>query len=236
MVRRKVLLLGFFAFVLSACFCAVAILGFGFRGPRTEPIDLWVTAAETLGTQNIISTIYLNARLFDTIIEVLVFAIAALGVRFYLSARGRPQATDTIPESQVVRVAADVLLPLIVLLGIYIALHGHLSPGGGFAGGVIAGSGLLFAAIALGTETVRSRIRSSVLEWMEWSVLFGILMLAIAPILLSRPALANPLGPGTMGHLLSGGTTPLYGLLIGIKVFVGSWVIVRRFIDHRGEI
>jgi len=236
MKRKKTVLLGIAAVTLSACFCAVAILGFGFRGPRTEPIDPWIVAAEALGTQNIISTNYLNVRLFDTIIEVLVFAIAALGVRYYLTARGRRREADAIPESRVVRVAADVLLPPIVLLGIYIVLHGHLSPGGGFAGGVIAGTGLLLAAIALCTETVRSRISSSVLEWVEWAVLCGIIVLAVVPVTLSRPALANPIGPGTMGRLLSGGTTLLYSMLIGVKVFVGSWVIVRRFIDHRGEI
>ena len=227
---------------LTAAFCVVVLLGFGFTAPqgadvaRSVDVDRWIDVARQTGAVNIVSAIYLDARLFDTLLEVLVFAVAVLGVRFYLTARGRPEPVESIPESNVVRVAADILLPLILLVGIYVTVHGHISPGGGFSGGVIAGSGLLLAAIALGTGTVAARFGGRLLDRLEWGALIGILLVAAVPILFARDPLSNLLPPGLPGRIGSGGSILLYNGLIGVKVCIGSWVIVRHFVDHRGDI
>jgi len=235
-VRRAPVFTILAAIVLVAGFCAVVLTGFGFREPSAGDIDAWADVARRTGAINVVSSIYLNARLFDTLLEVLVFAVAVLGVHFYLTARGRPEPVESIPESNVVRIAADILLPPILLISIYVVLHGHLSPGGGFSGGVIAGTGLLLAAIALGTDTVTARLGPRLLDRAEWGTLLGILFLAFAPIFAGRPLLSDLLPAGTPGRLASGGSILLYNALIGAKVFVGSWVIVRHFVDHRGEI
>jgi len=224
------------AVLLVGGFCILILTGFGFRGPGDGASDAWINAARETGALNVVSAIYLNTRLFDTVLEVLVFAVAVLGVHFYLTARGRAEPVESIPESSVVRIAADLLLPLILLISIYIVLHGHLSPGGGFSGGVIAGTGLLLTAIALGTKTVAARFGPRLLERLEWGALLGILFLAALPALLARPPLSDLLPPGTPGRIASGGSILLYNGLIGVKVFIGSWVIVRHFVDHRGEI
>lgn len=227
---------------LTAAFCVVVLLGFGFSEPhgidlaRSAGADRWIGVARQTGAVNVVSAIYLDARLFDTLLEVLVFAVAVLGVRFYLTARGRPEPVESIPESNIVRVAADILLPLILLVGIYVTVHGHISPGGGFSGGVIGGSGLLLAAIALGTGTVAARLGHRLLDRLEWGALLGILLVAAVPILLARDPLSNLLPAGTPGRIGSGGSILLYNTLIGVKVFIGSWVIVRHFVDHRGDI
>lgn len=227
---------------LTIAFCIVVLLGFGFRGPTAGTADpalsvaTWVDVAEDAGARNVVSAIYLNVRVFDTILEVLVFSVAVLGVHFYLTPRGRPESVESIPESSVVRVAADVLLPLILLIGIYVTVYGHLSPGGGFSGGVIAGTGLLLAAIALGTETVTARLGRRRLERLEWATLVGILVVGLVPVLVGRTPLVDLLPTGNPGRIGSAGSILLYNGLIGLKVFVGSWVIVRHFVDHRGEI
>jgi len=222
--------------ILVTVFCLVAIRDFDYAGARTSGSDVWVDVAHGTGAANVISSIYLGARLFDTILEVLVFSVAALGVRFYLSARGRSYEAELVPESHIVRVAVGVLLPPILLLGIYVLSYGHLSPGGGFSGGVIGASGLLFAAISLGTAHVSQRMRPPVLRWMEWSVLLGLIALAALPATCSLPLLADPLPAGRMGSLMSGGSIPLYNGLIGLKVFIGAWIVIKHFVDHRGEI
>ncbi|MGB2982676.1 MAG: MnhB domain-containing protein [Candidatus Bipolaricaulia bacterium] len=222
--------------LLIAAFCTVILTAFGFRGSRDVGTERWIDVARQTGAVNIVSSIYLGARLFDTLLEVLVFAVAVLGVHFYLTARGHPEPVESIPESRVVRVAADILLPLILLIGIYVTVHGHLSPGGGFSGGVIAGTGLLLAAIALGTSVVAARFGRLLLERIEWGALLGILVLAVAPVLFARLPMSDLLPPGRPGSLGSGGSILLYNGLIGVKVFIGSWVIVRHFVDHRGEI
>jgi len=244
MIRRETIasasrssaVLAVIAVLLVGLFCVVVILELGYSGPRPIDVDRWIRVAEEAGATNVVSSIYLGARLFDTILEVLVFAVATLGVRFYLGTRGYKEVVQSIPESNVVRVGAAVLLPPVLLLGIYVVAYGHLSPGGGFAGGVIAASGLLLAAIALGTERINARLRPAVLHGFEWGVLLAILTLATLPAPLSMPLLSDPLPSGRMGSLVSGGSIPLYNAMIGVKVFLSSWVIAKHFVDHRGEI
>jgi len=235
-VRRTHLLLPVIAVLLVAGFCVTVLVGFEFRGTIEHATAGWIEVAERTGAINVVTAIYLNARLFDTILEVLVFAVAVLGVHFYLTTRGRPERVESIPESNVIRIAADVLLPLILLVAIYVVVHGHLSPGGGFSGGVIAGTGLLLTAIAVGTETVAARFGPRLIERLEWTALLGILVLGLVPVLVGRTPLSDLLPPGEPGRIASGGSLLLYNGLIGLKVLIGSWVIVRHFVEHRGEI
>jgi len=235
-IPRRAAALAATTLLLVGLFCALAIHEFGYAGVRPQHIETWIGVAETAGAANVVSSIYLGARLFDTILEVLVFAVAALGVRFYLTARGPREPVESIPESNVVRVGATVLLPPILLLGVYVVAHGHLSPGGGFSGGVIAASGLLLAAIALGTDRISARLRPGLLHGLEWGVLLAIIALATLPAVLSMPILSDPLPNGRMGSLDSGGSLPLYNVLIGVKIFLAGWIIAKHFVDHRGEI
>lgn len=53
---------------------------------------------------------------------------------------------------QVVRVMCTLLAPLIMIFGIYVVAHGHYGPGGGFAGGVVVGVGVILLRITLPRE------------------------------------------------------------------------------------
>ncbi len=136
------------ALVLVTCFCALLMMTFEYHGAREGAGSLYIKRGTTdTGAANLVSAIYLNYRLYDTLFEILVFSTAVLGVRFYLAKRGRREEEVTrIPESQVIRTSADLLFPPILLLGIYLVLFGHISPGGGFSGGTVAGTGLLLCA------------------------------------------------------------------------------------------
>lgn len=226
------------ALVLVTCFCALLMMTFEYHGAREGAGSLYVKRGTTdTGAANLVSAIYLNYRLYDTLFEILVFSTAVLGVRFYLAKRGRREEEVTrIPESQVIRTSADLLFPPILLLGIYLVLFGHISPGGGFSGGTVAGTGLLLCAIALGADVVAQRFHETALERFEWEILLAILLLALVPVLFGRLPLTDLLSHGRLGSLLSGGSILIYNALIGIKVFIGTWVIIYAFIRHRGEI
>jgi multicomponent Na+:H+ antiporter subunit B len=198
--------------------------------------DYLASGTSDTGAANLVSAIYLNYRLFDTLFEILVFSVAVLGVRFYLVGREEEESVDSIPESGIVRTSADLLFPLILLIGIYLTLLGHLSPGGGFSGGVVAGSGLLLCAVAVGADVVGQRFHETLLERLEWGVLLVILLVGLLPLLFHRLPLVDLLPRGKVGRLISGGAIPLYNILIGGKVFIGTWVIIHYFLRHRGEI
>ena len=63
----------------------------------------------------------------------------------------------TEQQSIVVRTLCRLLVPFIQLFGLYVIIHGHSSPGGGFQGGVILGSSFILLGIAYGIEEVKRR-------------------------------------------------------------------------------
>lgn len=225
------------AIALVMAFCITVGIAFRFR-PLEEPIadSLYVQEAKKTGAANLVSAIYLEVRLYDTLFELLVFSVAVLGVRAYLRGRGREEPATEIPESRVVRTSADLLFPFLLLLGLYLTAFGHLTPGGGFSGGVVAASGLLLCAIALGSENVAARVHEHWLERMEWGIPLLLLFLGIVPLVFGMPPFTDLLPKGEIGRVGSGGTIPVHNLLVGVMVFIGTWLVVHAFIRHRGEI
>ena len=61
------------------------------------------------------------------------------------------------PPDLIIRMVCRGLAPFIQLFGLYVIMHGHSSPGGGFQGGVILASSFILLAIAEGRETFRRR-------------------------------------------------------------------------------
>ena len=226
------------ASVLVACFCILLMMTFGYRGAQEEAGAAYIeNGVSDTGAANLVSAIYLNYRLYDTLFEILIFSVAVLGVRFYLvQQKGSAEEVTHIPESQVIRISADLLFPPILLLGIYLVLFGHPSSGGGFSGGAVAGTGLLLCAIALGADVVARRFHETALERFQWEVLVAILFLALIPVLFGRLPLTDLLPRGRLGSLVSGGSILIYNALIGVNVFIGTWVVIYSFVRHRGEI
>lgn len=218
-------------------FCGLVLRDFGVRGVGEEASLVWVAAARTLGARNVVASIVLGVRLIDTLVEVLVFTTAVLGVRYFLELPdGRAEAPEVIPESRLVTVSASVFLPLVFVIGAYVTVFGHLSPGGGFSGGAIAASGLLLAAVAVGAKQVDARFHESTSERIEWGALVALFVLGLVPVVWGRLPLTDLLPAGTQGRLASGGTILSYNLLIGVKVLMGSWVVIHHFLRHRGEV
>ncbi len=114
--------------------------------------------AET-GAVNIVAGMILDYRAFDTLGESHVLFIAATCVMILLRkdrqgkkhTAKKARAPQTKPDP-ILKAAATLLAPFILIFGIYIVLNGHLSPGGGFSGGAIIGAGLILAANAFGFE------------------------------------------------------------------------------------
>lgn len=218
----------------SAGFAAVLLLSIGrgeAGGETAEVIRLTAT-----GAANRVAAIVLDIRLYDTLFELFAFSVAVLGVRRFLRRTAGPAVEESLVESHVVRRAAYVLLPPMLVLGAYLACFGHLSPGGGFGGGAVAATGVLLVSVALGADLLAQRFRDERLERLEAVVLVVLLIIALIPAAWSRPLLANLLPPGQPGSLLSAGTIPIYSVLIALKVFAGAWAVVHFFVRHRGEV
>ncbi len=108
------------------------------------------------------------------------------------------------------RASGDLLFPLLLVVGLYIILHGHLTPGGGFQGGVI-----LAAAFFLRPSQRISHAGLMALEAFAGAAFIIIGLLAMRH---GGQFLQPLLDKGQLGALLSGGTLPLLYIAVGVKV------------------
>jgi multicomponent Na+:H+ antiporter subunit B len=193
----------------------------------TLPFSIVDAVAQDSGVPNVVSGIILRNRLYDTIFEVIVFTIAIMGAN-YLLASDRPlsQIHQFTDESSII--LARLGSTLAALVGIELAIRGHLSPGGGFAAGVAGGTAIGLIAMTSSPEWMQSVYqRWQAATWEKISVLVF--------IILSVVTLAGyELPHGELGALFSGGIVPILNLLVAIKVALGSWAVVLIFIRYRG--
>ena len=116
---------------------------------------------------------------------------------------------------------AAIILPFICIYGFYVILHGHVSPGGSFAGGIIVGLSFIAYSTIYGIEKGRVKLPEKVLTWTEsyGTLWYGIM--GMVGIVKGAPFLANKLAGvdlGAPGALSSGGLISLIGLGVGIRV------------------
>lgn len=111
-------------------------------------------AAET-GAANMVTAVLADYRGYDTLGETAVIFAAGLGCLVILAAAGGrpnlPAAGMSHPFGSVILDAATrILVPVVLLFAVYVLIHGHISPGGGFQGGVLFGSGLIMMRLVWG--------------------------------------------------------------------------------------
>lgn len=186
-----------------------------------------LTIAQESAVPNAVTGIIFRNRLYDTIFEVVVFTIAIMGVRFLLSDE-EPSHTVHQFTDQPSIVLARLGATIAAIVGIELAIRGHLSPGGGFAAGVAGGTAIGLVAItspAIWMEDLYQRWQAS--AWEKISVLFFIVIAVLG-------LCGMTLHPGNFGTLLSGGWIPFLNVLVALKVALGSWAAILVFIRHRG--
>lgn len=118
------------------------------------------------GGTNVVNVILVDFRGFDTMGEVTVLAIAAVGIFAMLDglrlfqpeqdAQGRNWARDRHPL--VLATLSRVLLPMALLVSVFIFLRGHNLPGGGFIAGLVTAVALILQYVASGVQWTQSRL------------------------------------------------------------------------------
>ncbi|RAM52710.1 MAG: cation:proton antiporter [Hapalosiphonaceae cyanobacterium JJU2] len=190
-------------------------------------ISIVEAIVQDTGVPNAVSGIIFMNRLYDTIFEVVVFTIAILGANFLL-ANERPSCTIYQFTDQPSIVLARLGATISALVGIELAIRGHLSPGGGFAAGVAGGTAIGLVAITSSPEWMQAIYkRWHAATWEKVSVL---VFIVLAVITLAGVELPH----GELGALVSGGVIPLLNILVAVKVALGSWAVILVFIRYRG--
>ena len=195
---------------------------------------------QELGAANLVTAIVVTYRGLDTLGEVTVLFISAAGVGLLLRrTRRSPNGEDLEkgdreeetagvhkPASEIVETATQLLLPMVILFGIYVFLNGHLSPGGGFQGGAIIASGTMFLLLAL-PESHISRLMIALTESLSG---FSYVVIGVLGVILAGGFLDNRIiGLGTYGDLFSAGAIPLIYIFVGLKVGFELSAVLDRF-------
>jgi multicomponent Na+:H+ antiporter subunit B len=209
---------------------AIALFAAPLASPLPDATGLTpLIEALTAQTQvpNLVSGVILHTRLFDTVAEVVVFTLAAIGVQIVLAGdpeRKRIRSLDDAPS----QVLCELGSTIAALVAVELALRGHLSPGGGFAAGVAGGSAIGLLLISGGADRSERLYKLYRADLWEKAAVVGFLLVALISLV------GLDLAPGRFGSLLSGGWIPLLNLLVAIKVTLGSWAMVQRLVRHRG--
>jgi multicomponent Na+:H+ antiporter subunit B len=114
----------------------------------------------------------------------------------------------------ILRSSSRILFPLMLVTGIYIFTHGHLTPGGGFPGGSMIASSFLLLYLA--DDNFRANVKGFKIAEGIAGTLY--VVLGIIGLLAGGYFLVNFLPTGVVGNLLSGGIIPIVYVIIGLKV------------------
>ncbi|MBN2273009.1 MAG: hypothetical protein JXR41_00195 [Bacteroidales bacterium] len=139
--------------------------------------------------------------------------------------------------SPIVKKVSQLISAIIFLYGIYIIVHGHLTPGGGFAGGAVLSGAFIFLVLAFGTDVLnlrREEEEASVIEGL--AILIFVLMATIGLFIGIRVFFNNYLPKGQIGELISAGVIPLYNIAVGIEVGAALFTIFLALVIYKEEI
>jgi energy-converting hydrogenase B subunit I len=147
--------------------------------------------------------------------------------------------------SKIVRTVANQLFLFILIFGLYVIMHGHLTPGGGFQGGAVVVSGVVMLLVAFSSKDLQKSLRERFLSIMEstGALIFAILGFAgIGTVFFYNFLVGTsifgripPTGPNP-GDIWTGGVIPLMNLAVGLKVIAGlSAVVLAMALFSIGE-
>ncbi len=167
---------------------------------------------ELIGIPNVVTAVLGTFRAYDTLGEVFVVFAASIGVLFVLSGgqgldRGLMRDADSegLRHHLIPKVVGKLLVPFIVLFGLYVQFHGEYGPGGGFQAGAIIATGIILYALLEGESAALHALPRSALQGMivGGAMLYGLVGVAgIAlggnfldySVLASDPVIAQQIG------------------------------------------
>ncbi len=174
-------------------------------------------AAKEVGAANLVSAIVVTYRGFDTLGEVTILFLTAAIISFVLKMKKEDVMPErhTSPNSEILVFSSQIIVPVIFMVGIYIFINGHLTPGGGFQGGAVIASGVLLMLLA----NPRMEVNHKLVAFIESISGIAFVIAGILGIIFAGGFLDNRfLSLGVFGTLLSAGALPLIYIFIGLKV------------------
>lgn len=235
MIKRRVVISFLQTFLGLGAVLAVVIPVFlsDFPWPTAARDYLEAHGVADSGARNLVSAIYLGYRAFDTLGETIVLLVAVSGTIGIIAqsgvslARGfGEEALDRRTASprlrhrrtELIDVVTGKLGPIVLIFGLYVMLFGHLSPGGGFQGGVVVASGIVFIALGSKNDDSTRLQEAGVLARIEAAGFLALILAALAGMVTGSGFFGNPLagmGASPVSYIV------ILNAVIGLKVGAG---------------
>ena len=220
-------------------YTAVTFFDIGFGQPHfvagVKPVkDIYLAqTVKSLKVSNAVTSIVVNFRGFDTLgeVTVLFLAVTVLGSLLYKKRHAVGERSVMFSASSIVTSGSKLLFPAIILLGAYVFIHGHLSPGGGFQGGVIIATGFLLMLLAYENYSV-SHTALSIVESLAGITFAGVGLLGFMH---GGTFLQNFLPTGVLNNLFSGGIIPIIYIAVGFKVGAELTGVIYTVLHEKGQ-
>jgi multicomponent Na+:H+ antiporter subunit B len=230
----------------GAGLAAVLVIGFtglpdfgGYHGVYGRVIDgIGVTVRHAT---DLITALNFDIRAFDTLGEEFILFASVLGIVLILRQLREEQEQPHEEEAEehrfagasaALRALALALIPTIVAIGVYIVVHGQITPGGGFQGGVILAAAPLGAFIAGRYLRMKAIAPHLLIEWGDALGAAGYALLGLSGLVFAGIFLKNSLPLGIPGHLLSAGQMDVASVFVGLEVSGAFLVAWTEFLDQ----
>lgn len=192
----------------------------------TNLMDRYLTSFPMdVGGENPVTAIYLGYRVYDTLFEALVVVICVVAA-VHLSEFGEratiPEHHSELEKSEMAVFAIQVICSVMLLYGVYLVLNGHLTPGGGFQGGLAVASFFICRYMIYDVNDLPIKK----LNRMEELVFIAIALFAISIIFMG----AVDYIPERILPIFQSGYMIVMNILIGLKVACGFIILFYRYI------
>ena len=190
---------------------------------------------------DLVTALNFDIRGFDTLGEEFILFASVLGVVLILrEMRGEHPAPHQeeadehtfAGASESLRALALALVPSVITLGVYIVVHGHMTPGGGFQGGIVLAVGPLAVFIAGRYMRMKALAPTKLIEIGDSLGAAGYALVGLGGLIFAGVFFKNFIPFGIPGHLLSAGQMPLASIAVGLEVSGAFLVGWTQFFDQ----
>ncbi len=210
-----------------------------YPGPYGDLVNA-ITVPERRIT-NAVSAVNFDVRALDTLGEESILFASVVGVVLLfrkLKDEEEEHQEDEAPErsvpagSEATRLLALGLVGPLVLFGLYVVAHGHLTPGGGFQGGVVLATAPLLVYLAGGFEDFTRISSHALVEISEGLGAAAYVLIGLSGMAVGAAFLQNFLPLGSKGNVFSGGAVLLINASVGLEVAAGFVLLLTAFLEQ----
>ncbi len=229
-VRIGLFLPGLGLFAALLVWAVTGIPDFGhYRGPYGDVLNR-IAVPERHATNAVGATVF-DFRALDTLGEEFILFAAVMGVVLLLRHQAeRPEETVDAADGDGLRVLGLLMVGPALVVGLWLAAFGYVTPGGGFQGGVALAGGLLLVYTAWSYRSWHALTAETAFDPAGAIGAGGYVLVGLAALVASLPFLRNLFGPGDTGTLWSAGSIGLLNWASALEVASANVILCAEFL------